>query len=140
MKYDKVAILIKKASLEFDKLANPILEKYDLSGAQYKVMKYIFSEYENGVRLVDLENYCSMTHPTAIGLVNNLQKKGFTEYRDNPNHARSRLIYPTKKALKIKDELDKVGDEIEDMVTANLSKQEKKQLVNLLRKMLYIDN
>lgn len=140
MKYDKVAILIKKASLEFDKLANPILEEYDLSGAQYKVMKYIFNEYENGVRLVDLENYCSMTHPTAIGLVNNLEKKGFTEYRDNPNHARSRLIYPTKKALKIKDELDKVGDEIEDMVTANLSKQEKKQLVNLLRKMLYIDN
>lgn len=140
MKPDKVAILVKKAALEFDKIANPLLEKYDLSSAQYKVIKYICSEYENGIRLVDLERYFSMTHPTAIGLVRNLENKGYAQYRPNPEHARSRLIYPSEKALAISDELDKVGDELEDMITRNLSEQEKKELVQLLKKMLEIDN
>ena len=140
MDIDRVAILVKKASLEFDKLANPIFKDYDISPAQYKVMKYIYDEYESGVRLVDLERYCSMTHPTAIGLVNNLEKKGFLEYKDNPNHARSRLIFPTKKALKMEKELEQAGKEIDNMITSNLSKKEKEELTYLLKKMLHIEN
>ena len=138
MKIDKAAILIKKAALEFDKIANQTLEQYDLSAAQYKVMKYIFDEYENGVRLVDLENYSSMTHPTAIGLVQNLEKKGFCEYRENPNHARSRLIYPTDKALQLQAELEKVGGDLEQQLTQRLNDDEKKELIELLRKLLGI--
>lgn len=140
MKADKVAILIKKAALEFDKSANPVLEKYDLSPAQYKVMKYIYSEYENGVRLVDLENFLSVTHPTAIGLVQNLEKKGYVVYRENPAHARSRLIWPTELALEKKEELETVGDQLEIMLTENLSDEEKKELIRLLRKLLKVDN
>ena len=140
MKTDKVAILIKKAALEFDKMANPSLDKFGISSAQYKVMKYIYNEYEDGVRLVDLEKYFSMTHPTAIGLVNNLEKSGYVEYKNNPNNARSRYIYPTKKALKKKEELDKVGEMLEDEMTKNLSKKEREELIDLLVKMLGVDN
>ena len=132
MKLDKAAILVKKAALELDKYSDPTLEKYELSISQYKVMKYIYSEYENGVRLVDLEKYFSMTHPTAIGLVQNLEKKGFVEYCDNPHHARSRLIMPTEKALAIRDELDAVGELLEDEFTEKLTKKEREQLIFLL--------
>ena len=140
MKQDKAAILIKKASLELDKISDPTLEKYDMGISQYKVMKYIYSEYENGVRLVDLEKYFSMTHPTAIGLVQNLEKKGLVEYRDNPHHARSRLIYPTEKALSIRSELDDVGDRVEDEFTKRLNAKERKQLIDLLIRMMGIED
>lgn len=140
MRLDKVVILIKKATLEFDKISNLTLHKYDISNAQYKIIKYIYSEYKNGVRLVDLENCFSITHPTAISLVKNLEKKELIEYKDNPNHARSRLIYPTKKALRFQKELENVGEELENEATRNLTKSERQQLIELLRKMLGIKN
>ena len=139
MKIDKVAILIKKAALEFDKVSNSALEKYDITPSQYKVMKYLYEEYEDGVRIVDLEKYFSMSHPTAIGIVQNLEKKNLTEYRENPNNARSRFIVPTEEALKIKDELEGVGSDLESELTSRLTEKERERLVALLSKMLDLE-
>ena len=136
MELDKSAILIKKAALEFDKISNAVLEQYDLTTAQYKVIKYLYEEAENGVRIVDLEKYYSMTHPTAIGIVQNLEKKGLVTYRENPGNARSRFIVPTEKAMARKGELEGLGDELEEELTKNLSEKERERLVALLKKMM----
>lgn len=138
MKLDKAAILIKKAALEFDKISNAVLEEYGLTASQYKVIKYIYEEAEQGVRITDLEKYYSMSHPTAIGIVRNLEKKGLIEYQKNPNDARSRYIVPTEKAIEKKDELDGLGSILEAGLTKNLLEDERLHLVELLRKMLNI--
>ena len=138
MKLDKAAILIKKAALEFDKISNTVLEEYDLTPAQFRVMKYLYEEAENGVRIVDLEKVYSISHPTAIGIVQNLEKKGLVSYQDNPNHARSRLIRPTDKALERKDELEGIGNALESELTKKLSEKERLRLVALLEKMMGI--
>ena len=139
MKQDKAAILIKKAALEFDKISNAVLDEYGLTTAQYKIMKYLFEEAENGVRIVDLEKYYSMSHPTTIGIVQNLEKKGFVEYKENPNHARSRFIVPTEEAVQKRAELESIGDELEHDLTKQLTEDEREELVKLLRKMLSIE-
>ncbi len=136
MKLDKSAILIKKAALEFDKISNAVLEEYNLTTAQYKVMKYLYEEAENGVRIVDLEKYYSMSHPTTIGIVQNLEKKGFVTYEENPNHARSRFIVPTKEAMQRQEELEAVGGKLEEELTHRLSLEERQELVRLLKKMM----
>ena len=138
MKQNKVAILIKKTSLEFDKVANTYLEQYDLTVSQYKVMKYVYSEADNGVRIVDLEKYYSMTHPTAIGIVQNLEKKGLVTYAPNPNDARSRFIIPTEKALDARGRLEGLGDAIDAELTKNLTDKERQHLVSLLCKLIEI--
>ena len=138
MKLDKAAILIKKAALEFDKISNTVLEEYDLTPAQFRVMKYLYEEAENGVRIVDLEKVYSISHPTAIGIVQNLEKKGLVSYQDNPNDARSRLIRPTDKALERKDELEGIGNALESELTKKLSEKERLRLVALLEKMMGI--
>ena len=136
MKLDKAAILIKKAALEFDKISNGILEEYDLTTSQYKVMKYLYEESD--VRIVDLEKYYSMSHPTTIGIVQNLEKKGLIEYRDNPNNSRSRFIVPSALALERRTELEGIGAELETELTKNLSERERERLITLLKKMMGI--
>ena len=133
---DIAAILIKKASLEFDKMAGTILEEQDLTPAQFKVIKYLLEESETGVRIVDLERYFSMSHPTAIGIVQNLEKKGLATYRDNPNNARSRFIVPTEEGTRRREELEAVGKMIENRFTMALSGEERKELIDLLKKMM----
>ena len=137
MKLDKAAILIKKAALEFDKISNGILEEYDLTTSQYKVMKYLYEESD--VRIVDLEKYYSMSHPTTIGIVQNLEKKGLIEYRDNPNNSRSRFIVPSALALERRTELEGIGAELETELTKNLSERARERLITLLKKMMGIE-
>ena len=136
MKINKIAILIKKASLQFDKISNKILEPYGISATQYKILKFLFSKEEHSARITDLEEFLSMTHPTTIGHIDYLEKNGFVERIANPHDARGKLIILTNKAFLIEDELNKVGDDIENELINKLSAKEKEEMVNLLNKML----
>lgn len=136
MKYDKVAILVKKAALTFEKMANPLLQKYDLTDAQYKILKYLFTHQTEAVRQVDLEKYYSMTHPTTIGLIDTLEKKGFVMRKPNPEDARSRILSLTDKALSMQERLVGMGDSLEKQFTKALAEEERVQLVELLQKLL----
>ena len=138
MNINKVAILVKKSTLECEKSSNPVLEKYELTMAQYRILKLLYSESYGTLRLTDIEKYFSLTHPTAIGILQNLEKKDLIEKLDNPNHMRSKFIVPSKKALAIQKELESVGTELESKLTHRLSSEEHKQLVSLLKKMLGI--
>ena len=136
MHINKVAVLVKKASLVFDKKANPIFAKFNLTGPQYKILKYIYFQDSRTARVVDLEEEFYMTHPTAIELINQLQKKGFVKRKVNINDKRGKLIALTKKSDVMQKELEKVGDEIEELLTKNLTKKEKKELIKLLNKVI----
>ena len=135
MNTDKVAILVKKAALEFDRLSNPYFARYDLTVSQYKILKYLYSQPSRTARVVDLERQYSMTHPTALGLIDALEKKGFTVRVDNPNDARGKLAALTEKSLSMQSELESLGDTIEEKLTERLSAEEKERLVCLLQKL-----
>ena len=136
MNIDKVAILIKKAALEAEKLQTPILQSHDLSVSQYKFLKYLYNAPKDSVRIVDLESYYSMTHPAVIDILKVLEKKGYTLRTVNPEDARSKIISLTDKAYTQQQELEALGDKMEDAVTSNLSDGEKSELTALLHKMM----
>ena len=133
---DKVAILIKKAALEFDRISNQIFAEYDLTASQYKVLKFLYAQSSGAARVVDLEKHYSMTHPTTLGLVDALEEKGFVTRIPNPNDARGKLVALTDKSYEMQNELLKVGSDIEDRLTSNLDADERVQLVDLLQKLL----
>mgnify|MGYP002624015682 FL=1 len=137
---DKAAILIKKAALEFEKVANPIFAEYDLTASQYKILKFLYASENHSARLVDLEKEYSMTHPTAIGLVNTLEEKGFVARTTNPDSARGKLIVLTEKADFMQEELLKLGDAVEDKLTERLTSEERAELIALLQKLLGLGN
>ena len=139
MEIDKVAILIKKAALEFDKISNPYFAEYDLTASQYRILKFLYRQPSRTARVVDLERQYSMTHPTTLGLLEALEKKGFTTRVENPNDARGKLVALTSKADGMQSELEALGTEIEDKLTRHLSIEEKGQLVALLQKLIGID-
>ena len=39
MNGDRIAVLIKTASIDFDKIANPILADYDLTASQCRILR-----------------------------------------------------------------------------------------------------
>ncbi len=139
MKIDKVAILVKKAALEFDKVSNPYFAEYDLTASQYRIIKFLYAQPTRTARVVDLERQYSMTHPTTLGLLEALEKKGFTTRIDNPNDGRGKLVALTEKADRMQEELEDLGTKIEDKLTERLSANEKSALVILLQKLIGLE-
>ena len=135
MKNIKTAILIKKVALEFDKIAIPELEPYNLTPTQFKVIKYLLNNQEAEVRQRDIEKAYSMTNPTVTGILQNLEKNNWIERIENPNDARSKVIKLTKKALKQENELYNLGENLEKRFIKGLDKGEQKQLNQLLNKL-----
>ena len=135
MKNIKTAILIKKLALEFDKIAIPELEPYNLTPTQFKVIKYLLNNQEAEVRQRDIEKAYSMTNPTVTGILQNLEKNNWIERIENPNDARSKVIKLTKKALKQENELYNLGENLEKRFIKGLDKGEQKQLNELLNKL-----
>ena len=133
---DKIAILIKKAALEAEKVQTPILQSHEISVAQYKILKYLYSAPKDSVRVVDLETYYSMTHPAVIDILKVLEKKGYTTRVVNPEDARSKIVSLMEKAYEQQRELEDLGDKMEEAVTRDLSTGEKKELVRLLHKLM----
>ena len=99
MKSDKVTVLLKIAALEFEKMANPMLAQCNITQAQYKIIRYLYTHINEPVRQVDIEKYYSRTTPTALGLLDTLEKKGLITRHQNPNDRRSRIITLTEKAI-----------------------------------------
>lgn len=140
MNTNRIAVLIKTASLEFDKMSNPILADYDLTASQCRVLKFLYSQQDKISRIVDIEKECAITHPTVLGLLDSLEKKGFVSKIVNPEDARSKLISLTEKAKDMRSELERVVERIDHAWVKNLSEQERKELQRLLQKLLRIES
>lgn len=126
----------KQASLEFDKISNPLFLAHNLTAAQYKILKYLYMHQDETIKMVDLEKYYSLTHPTAIGLLDALEEKGFVTRIENPGDRRSKAISLTEKALSEREILEGIGASLESQLTQRLDEEERKQLVSLLQKLL----
>lgn len=134
MKNKRITILIKNLSLEFDKIANPRLAPYDLTLTQFKILKYLY-DYDNVIGK-DIEKAYSMTNPTVTGVIENMEKHDWIKRVPNPNDARSKIIKLTDKAFRKKEELHKLGDDLEKSFTKDLTITEQKELFTLLNKMM----
>ena len=134
MNDQKVAILIKKLSLEFDKIAIPSLAPYDLTPTQFKILKYLY-DHENVIGM-DIQKEYSMTNPTVTGILQNMENGGWIKRITNPSDSRSKIIKLTKKAISKKDELYKLGEKLEKKFTKDLNESEQKKLLELLNKMM----
>lgn len=133
---DKVAILMKKTALAIEKLSNHALAPYDLTHTQYKILMLLYHNQGRPIRQIDIESHFSMTNPTVTGILQNLEKKGLVERIANPDDKRSKLLRLTESAVRMKAELYALGESLEKQVTKNLTGDERKQLVNLLKKIL----
>ncbi|MGT2933112.1 MarR family winged helix-turn-helix transcriptional regulator [Streptococcus catagoni] len=136
MKHEHIGVLIKMASLEFDRKASSILSADKITPSQFKVLKYLCLQPEGSVRQIDLENFFGMTNPTVTGILQNLEKKDLISRENHPTDKRSKLIFLTDKADSAKQQILATSQEIEKSFTAKLSSEEIQTLRPLLLKLL----
>ncbi len=138
MERKNIAVMIKIASIMFEKIANPVLAEYDLTFSQFKILKYLIAlKPDKPIRQKDLEDFFLMSNATVTGILNNLEKKGLIERRLNPEDKRSKLIVPTEKALGFTREFYDLNNKFNEELVAKLTNEEREEMCRLLAKIIY---
>ena len=131
-----ISVMIKRTSLEFDKIANSVLTPYQLTNTQFKILRYLATQPGLTVTQRDLEHNFSMSNPSVTGILQNLEKKELIIRKVNPADARSKVIGLTEKSLSLNPELAQLSQQMDNQFTEALSEKEKVQLISLLQKIL----
>ena len=136
MRADRASVLARITALYVDKIAAPILEPYDLSLAQYKIVGYLYNRPEGSVTTAELEDYFQMSHSTSVGLLNHLEDSGFIWREKIKGSGRSKVIFLTEYSMDMKGQIDEAGDKIESVFLENLTENEAEQFIRISRKIL----
>jgi len=127
-------VLVKQIHETLERSMNQELEAFNLTGSQLSVLLFLQSRGEEKTSIRDIQRHLMCAHPTAIGLVKRLEKKGFVQTIIDPNDKRARIVCLEHSFLS--EFLANTHDvsEMDEIVMKGLSREERDQLCSLLQR------
>ena len=133
---DNISIAVRLVNIHFDKWANELLEPYDLTHAQFKVLNLLLARNPYSLRQVDIEDFFQISNPTVTGILRSLEAKGMIEKRANPDDGRSKMIGATEKAEAMREQLHETERALSRRIRQALTEEECEQFLSLLNKII----
>ncbi len=113
--------------------ANERLKKLDLTYSQMHILIYILRCGGTSVRQKDILHYFNISHPTVVGLLKRMERKGLITVESDPYDRRGNCVTALPKASGILDEMREGQKHVEELLTKNLSKEQETELKEILR-------
>lgn len=107
------------------------LTSMDLTPSQGHIMGYL-SHRETPACARDIEEVFQLSHPTVSGILSRLEKKGFLEFRPDPQDRRCKRIYVLDRGKECKKMLDDTIASIEGRIVQDFTPAEQEQFLELL--------
>jgi MarR family transcriptional regulator, transcriptional regulator for hemolysin len=95
------------------------LRAYGLTDATWRPLAYV-GKLGGGVRQKELATALSIEGPTLVRLLDNLERRGLIERREDENDRRARGIHLTRTGRDLAKRAAKVGGEIQARLLANV--------------------
>lgn len=96
--YIRAGLQMKVVNDKIRKFGDRAFAQYDLTGPQVGYLNFI-EERGGSVTQKSLERHFSVSHPTIVGVVSRLQKKGFITIKVDESDRRNRIITLTDQAV-----------------------------------------
>ncbi|KJS21570.1 MAG: hypothetical protein VR72_10080 [Clostridiaceae bacterium BRH_c20a] len=109
------------------------LKAYNLGSGQGMFLAVLL--HQDGISQENLSALLQIDKGTTARAIKKLEKEGYIIRRADPNDRRANIIRVTEKSLTIKPVLKRVVENWTDMLTKDFSKEEKEQVVRLLKRM-----
>ena len=124
---------------QFDQAVSAALAQMDLTAAQGQIIGFL-SFRKDPPCSRDIEEAFQLSHPTVSGLLSRMEKKGFIEFRPDPEDRRCKRIYLLPKGQACHEAFHRTIEECEEKVQTGFSEEEKELFAALLRRaMLNMD-
>lgn len=135
-KKNYASILTRITALYVDRLASAILKPMGLSLAEYKILYVCIKCPEERITNSFIEGHFQMSHSTAVGLLNHLEKDGWIKRIPNPDNKRKKMVVLSGMAQSKTPDLLNAGQELENQFTANLTEAEKQEYIRISKKIM----
>ena len=111
------------------------LKDYDIDAGQFFFLRYLLQH--QGIAQEEVAQNLFLDKATVSKGIKRLELLGYIRKEVNPADKRENHLFPTQKAIRIKDEIDEIYDEINQFLFHDLSDEEISLLENILGKILY---
>ena len=125
---------ILKTSLRINKKLNDVFKKYEISEQQFNILRILRGQRGKPSSLKTIQKRMVHIMSNTTRLIDKLILKDFVLRETCKFNRRKIDIFITDKGLKFLDEINPIIDKSEELMTTNLSEEEKNILTNLLNK------
>ena len=125
---------ILKTSLRISKKLNDVFKKYEISEQQFNILRILRGQRGKPSSLKTIQKRMVHLMSNTTRLVDKLILKDFVLRETCKFNRRKIDIFITDKGLKFLDEINPIIDKSEELMTTNLSEEEKNILTKLLNK------
>ncbi|MEC8615750.1 MAG: MarR family transcriptional regulator [Bacteroidota bacterium] len=125
---------ILKTSLRINKKLNDVFKKYEISEQQFNILRILRGQRGKPSSLKTIQKRMVHLMSNTTRLVDKLILKDFVSRETCKFNRRKIDIFITDKGLKFLDEINPIIDKSEELMTTNLSEEEKNILTKLLNK------
>ncbi len=131
-----IGYLVKVLSERFQAHATRRMKEKNLTMSQIQTMICIHT-HGGAVSQKAIENYLHVSHPTVVGIVSRMEKKGYvTTHQDEQDH-RNKIVSTTKLADQLRDEAEAAQTQLEQDLCRGMTDAEVRQLKQLMMKVYH---
>jgi len=130
--FSEIYKLINRINKKFEKLQRRIIQKENLTTAQYSILQQLWKT--DGVQFKTLANECCCSQSTITGIVDTMEKKDIVVRKMNPEDRRSVLVILTDKGKILENETPNINT-ILDNCCSGFDPNDIEDLTKLLKKM-----
>lgn len=105
--FSEIYKLINRINKKFEKLQRKIIQKENLTTAQYSILQQLWKT--DGVQFKTLADACCCSQSTITGIVDTMEKKDIVVRKNNPEDRRSVLVLLTEKGKTLENETPKMN-------------------------------
>ena len=135
MEKHEIGKYIQIVSRQLKRNMDETLSKYNVTGVQSMVIGYIYKKSQKGeVFAKDIEEEFDMRKATVTGIIQLMETNGLIERKAKEGDCRLKSIVLTPKALEIKTVVKKQIDIEEKNIVNEMTKEEQKQFLELLKR------
>jgi DNA-binding MarR family transcriptional regulator len=110
----------------------PRMAVYDLRPVDFSVLSLVV--HNPGVTSRQLCATLGMQAPNLVGMLKSMERKGWLSRRPHPHDGRAMGLHPTPSCLDMMRAAEKTASALEENMTSGLSPEERKTLIQLLKK------
>lgn len=130
---ESLGFLLSKCHQKAFQIFRDKISAYNVTPPQFAVLAFLLKK--DGQSQIQLGTAMEMDRTTTSGIIDRLESQGLVERRHSPEDRRVFLIYLTEAGRELEETLSRLSLEANTEVASNLSKDEKQNLLALLKKL-----
>ena len=133
---EKVLMAIIRVAEHFKRVHSSIFRNFGLSFPQYNVLRVLDASKNGQNKISDVSRIMLVPGANITGLAKRLEKDGFIKKKSIPADDRVTLLEITAKGKKTLQNIEKEKDQRLGLMMKNLSKKEKVEILNMVKRIL----